>query len=42
VTLGMDGAIARIRGAAGTTVGISLLRGETRLDLVVTRKPLRF
>lgn len=40
--VGMDGAVSRIRGIAGTTIGISLLRGETALTFVVTRKPLRF
>jgi RNA polymerase sigma factor (sigma-70 family) len=40
--LGMQAAIARIRGVAGTTIAVAFLRGETPMNLVVTRKPLRF
>lgn len=39
--LGLDGAIARIRGREGTTVAITLDRGGARLDLVVSRRRLR-
>jgi hypothetical protein len=40
-TLGMDGAIARIRGVAHTTLSVGLQRGDQLLTLVVERKPLR-
>jgi RNA polymerase sigma-70 factor (ECF subfamily) len=40
--LGIEGAVSRIRGVAGTTLSVSLLRGETAMNFVVTRKPLRF
>jgi carboxyl-terminal processing protease len=40
--LGMQTAIARIRGVAGTTIAVAFLRGETPMQLVVTRKALRF
>ncbi len=40
--LGMQTAIARIRGAAGTTIAVAFLRGETPMRVVVTRKPLRY
>lgn len=40
-TLGMDGAVARIRGVPHTTVAVSLKRGEQVVPLVVERKPLR-
>lgn len=40
--LGMDGAVARIRGVAGTTLAVSLLRGDNPMMFTVTRKPLRF
>ncbi|HEY5921624.1 MAG TPA: sigma-70 family RNA polymerase sigma factor [Kofleriaceae bacterium] len=41
-TLGIDGAVARIRGVAGTKVAVTIKRGEQVLPLVVERKPLRF
>lgn len=40
-TLGLDGAIARIRGVPHTTVSVSLKRGEQLVPLVVERRPLR-
>ncbi len=40
-TLGMDGAVARIRGVPHTTVAVSLKRGEQVVPVVVERKPLR-
>jgi RNA polymerase sigma factor (sigma-70 family) len=39
--LGLDGAISRIRGAAGTTVGITLRRGEAAVTVVVERRKLK-
>lgn len=39
-TLGLDGAVARIRGTAGTTVAISVRRGDKVIQLVVLRKKL--
>jgi RNA polymerase sigma factor (sigma-70 family) len=41
-TLGMDGAVARIRGVAHTKVSVSIKRGEQVSQLVVERRPLRF
>jgi carboxyl-terminal processing protease len=40
-TLGMDGAIGRIRGVAHTTLAVTIKRGEQTLPLVVERRPLR-
>lgn len=40
-TLGMDGAIARIRGVAHTTLAVGLQRGGNLVTLVVERRPLR-
>ncbi|NVB83443.1 MAG: sigma-70 family RNA polymerase sigma factor [Kofleriaceae bacterium] len=40
-TLGMDGAVARIRGVAHTTLAVGLQRGGNLVTLVVERKPLR-
>lgn len=40
-TLGLDGAIAKIRGVAGTTVGVSVKRGDKIIPLVVERRKLR-
>ncbi|HEY5947949.1 MAG TPA: sigma-70 family RNA polymerase sigma factor [Kofleriaceae bacterium] len=40
-TLGMDGAVSRIRGVAHTTVAVSIKRGEQTIPLVVERRPLR-
>jgi C-terminal processing protease CtpA/Prc len=37
-TLGLDGAIAKIRGQVGTTVQIGIKRGDQVLQLVVERK----
>ena len=37
-TIGLDGAISRIRGQVGTTVQIGLKRGDQVLQLVVERK----
>lgn len=39
--LGMDGAVARMRGVPHTTVAVSLKRGEQVVPLVVERRPLR-
>ena len=41
-TLGIDGAVARIRGVAHTKVAVTIRRGEQTLPLLVERKPLRF
>lgn len=41
-TLGMDGAVSRIRGVAGTKLAVTLVRGGATVTLVVERKPLRF
>jgi RNA polymerase sigma factor (sigma-70 family) len=38
--LGVDGAVAKIRGAAGTTVAITLRRGDQTVQLVVQRRKL--
>ncbi len=40
-TLGMDGAVSRIRGVVHTTVSVAIKRGEQTLPLVVERRPLR-
>lgn len=40
-TLGLDGAVAKIRGVAGTTVSIAVKRGDNVVTLVVERKKLR-
>jgi predicted metalloprotease with PDZ domain len=40
-TLGIDGTVTRIRGAAHTTVAIGIQRGQQVVPLVVERKPLR-
>jgi RNA polymerase sigma factor (sigma-70 family) len=39
--LGMEGTIAKIRGVAGTTVAVSLRRGDKQIDLVVERRKIR-
>jgi C-terminal processing protease CtpA/Prc len=39
--LGVDGAVAKVRGTAGTTVSITLRRGEALVTLVVERRKLR-
>jgi hypothetical protein len=39
--LGVDGAIAKIRGLAGTTIAVSLRRGDQPLELVVQRRKIR-
>ncbi|MCW5804362.1 MAG: sigma-70 family RNA polymerase sigma factor [Deltaproteobacteria bacterium] len=39
--LGVDGAVARIRGAAGTTVSVTLRRDDKAVTLVVERRKLR-
>lgn len=39
--LGVDGAIAKIRGVEGTTVSITLQRGAAAVPLVVQRRKLR-
>ena len=40
-TLGLDGAVARIRGVAGTRVSVTVRRGDRDLVLVVERKKLK-
>lgn len=40
-TLGLDGAVAKIRGVAGTTVSVGVKRGDKVVTLVVERKKLR-
>jgi hypothetical protein len=40
-TLGIDGAVARIRGVAGTTVNLTLRRGDQDLPLAVERRKVR-
>lgn len=39
--LGLDGAVARIRGVVGTTVSVTLRRGDRPVVLVVERRKLR-
>ncbi len=39
--LGIDGAVARIRGVVGTTVSVTLRRGDRPVVLVVERRKLR-
>lgn len=39
--LGLDGAVARIRGVVGTTVSVTLRRGDQPVVLVVERRKLR-
>jgi hypothetical protein len=39
--LGVDGAIAKIRGIAGTTISVTLRRGDQPLELIVQRRKLR-
>ncbi len=39
--LGLDGAVARIRGVVGTTVAVTLRRGDQPVVLVVERRKLR-
>lgn len=41
-TLGLDGAVARVRGVAGTKLSIGLQRGDKVETLLVERKPLVF
>lgn len=40
-TLGMDGAVGRIRGVAHTKLAVSIKRGDQMIPLVVERRPLR-
>jgi hypothetical protein len=40
-TLGIDGAVGRIRGVAHTKVAVTIKRGEQMLPMVVERRPLR-
>jgi RNA polymerase sigma factor (sigma-70 family) len=40
-TLGIDGAVGRIRGVAHTKVAVTIKRGEQLMPLVVERRPLR-
>lgn len=42
VKFGMDGSIARIRGAAGTVIAVGITRAGAPQTITVTRKPLRF
>ena len=39
--LGLDGAVSKIRGTIGTTVSITLKRGDKTVTLVVERKKLK-
>jgi len=39
--LGVDGAVSRIRGIAGTTITVTVRRGDQLLQLIVTRRKLR-
>lgn len=39
--LGVDGAVSKIRGVEGTTIAVTLRRGDELVPLVVTRKKLR-
>ena len=39
--LGMDGAVARIRGVSGTKLAVGVKRGEQVSTLVVERKPVK-
>ncbi|MEO8700874.1 MAG: sigma-70 family RNA polymerase sigma factor [Kofleriaceae bacterium] len=39
--LGVDGAVAKIRGVAGTTVSVTVKRGDQQLQLTVERRKLR-
>lgn len=41
-TLGMDGTVGRIRGVAGTTLGVTIVRDGKPIQLVVERKPLKY
>lgn len=40
-SLGLDGAVAKIRGVAGTTVSVGVKRGDKVVTLVVERRKLR-
>jgi RNA polymerase sigma factor (sigma-70 family) len=40
-TLGIDGAVGRIRGVANTKVAVTIKRGEQTMPLVVERRPVR-
>jgi hypothetical protein len=40
-TLGLEGAVAKIRGVAGTTVAVTLQRGTGSVTLAVERRPLK-
>ena len=39
--LGVDGAVSKIRGVEGTTVAITLARGDTTTTLTITRRKLK-
>jgi hypothetical protein len=39
--LGVDGAVAKVRGAAGTTVAVTVRRGDQSVQLIVQRRKLR-
>ena len=39
--LGMDGAIGKIRGTAGTTIAVTLRRGDQTVQLIVERREFR-
>jgi hypothetical protein len=41
VPLGLDGAIAKIRGVAGTTLAVTLRRGDQSVQLVVERRKFK-
>lgn len=39
--LGVDGAVSRIRGTEGTTITVTVRRGDQRVQLIVTRRKLK-
>ena len=39
--LGVDGAVAKIRGVIGTTLAVTLRRGDQSVTLVVERRKMR-
>ena len=39
--LGVDGAVSKIRGVEGTTITVTVRRGDQRVQLIVTRRKLK-